>query len=238
MDLIPRHQQPNTPHTEETTMRLFHICVVGALMTIGLSSQSLIGQEMKEHAGDHGGAMEADMKGHPYEMDKAHSLVSFRIRHLGVAYVRGSFRDVKASIHLDPTDVATLATEAVIAVESVDTGNENRDNDLRSDGFFDAAQFPEMKFASTGVSDVSEDGTFKLHGQLTIRDVTRDIVLDAEMTGPIVHRGTERLGFVANTRIDRFDYGLQWSAMTEAGGLIAGRDVDISVEVEARRSLE
>jgi len=181
---------------------------------------------------------EAHMAGNVYEFDQAHSQVTFRIRHLAVAYVRGTFHDVKASIFLNPADVTTLATEAVIAVNSVDTGNEKRDNDLRSADFFDVAQFPEMKFASTGVSDVGDDGTFKLHGQLTIRDVTKDVVMDAEMSGPIVNRGQERLGFVATTRIDRFDYGLQWDAVTEVGSLVAGRDVDITVEVEAKRKLE
>lgn len=213
-------------------MRSFHIHAVGALVVIGCSFQSLSAQELGE------ADTEAHMKGHSYEMDQAHSQVSFKIRHLAVANVRGIFRDVNASIFLDPADITTLTTEATIAVAGIDTRNEDRDNDLRSDNFFDVANFPEMKFASTGVSDVADDGTFKLHGQLTIRDVTRDVVLDAEMSGPIVNRGQERIGFVATTRIDRFDYGLQWSTLTEAGGLVAGRDVDITIEVEARRPIE
>lgn len=188
------------------------------------------------HAG-HGG-MDAHMAGHSYRIDKAHSQVSFKIRHLGVANVQGVFPDFEAQIQLDPTDITSLSTEAVIAVASVDTRNDNRDKDLRSPNFFDVETYPEMKFASTKVTDVEADGKFKLHGQLTIRDVTRDVVLDAEMSGPIVNRGQERLGFVATTRIDRFDYGLTWGALTEAGGLVAGRDVDITIEVEAQRPLQ
>ena len=220
-------------------MRLSLRYAVGAVVAIGLSFQSVSAQETKEPSEDHAPAgMEAHMRGYPYEMDPAHSQVTFKIRHMGVANVRGRFDDVNASIFLDPTDITTLSAEAVISVASVDTENERRDNDLRSDNFFDVATFPEMKFAGTGVSDVGDDGTFKLHGQLTIRDITKDVVLDAEMSGPIVSRGQERIGFVATTRIDRFDYGLKWDALTEAGGLVAGRDVDITVEIEARRPVE
>jgi polyisoprenoid-binding protein YceI len=203
-----------------------------------LAAGNLSAQETEDHAKHGAAAADAHMMGHVYEMDPAHSQVGFKIRHLAVANVRGIFRDVETSIVLDPADVTTLATEATISVQSVDTGNENRDSDLRSDGFFDVEQFPEIRFASTGVSDVGDDGTFKLHGQLTIRDVTKDVVLDAEMLGPIAHRGSERIGFVATTRIDRFDYDLKWNAMTEAGGLIAGRDVDITIEIEARREVQ
>lgn len=213
-------------------MRSFLTYAFSALVVIGYSFLSVHAQEMEE------AGVEAHMKGHPYEMDLAHSQVTFKIRHMGVANVRGRFHDVTASIFVDPTDITTLATEAVIGVSSIDTENEKRDADLRSDDFFDVANFPELKFASTGVTDVGNDGTFKLHGQLTIRDVTKDVVLDAEMAGPIVNRGQERLGFVATTRIDRFDYGLKWNALTEAGGLVAGRDVDITVEIEARRKVE
>jgi len=204
------------------------------LFTAMLFTGVLNAQDMPGHEGMH----ETHMMGHSYEIDANHSQVGFKIRHMAVATVRGKFHDVKASIVLDPNDVSTLTTEAVISVASIDTENENRDNDLRSDGFFDVAQFPELKFASTGVSDVAEDGSFKLAGLLTIRDVTKEVVLDAEMSGPIVHRGSERLGFVAETTIDRFDYGLKWNALTEAGGLVAGRDVDIIIEIEARRKLE
>ena len=207
---------------------------VFAVFAATLFAGALNAQDTTGHEGMH----EAHMMGHSYEIDPNHSQIGFKIRHMAVATVRGKFHDVKASIVLDPSDVSTLATEAVISVASIDTENENRDNDLRSEGFFDVAQFPELTFASTQITDVGEDGSFKLHGLLTIRDVTKEVVLDAEMTGPIVHRGTERIGFAAETTIDRFEYGLKWNALTEAGGLVAGRDVDIIIEIEARRKLE
>lgn len=218
-------------------MKIYALAVSVLMLT--LTPRFVSAQEMKDSSQTDAPAMpEAHMAGFAYEFDQAHSQVTFRIRHLALAFVRGIFHDVNASIFLNPTDVTTLTTEAVIAVNSVDTHNEKRDNDLRSAKFFDVAQFPEMKFASTGVSDVANDGTFKLHGQLTIRDVTKDVVMDAEMTGPVVSGGQERLGFVATMRIDRFDYGLKWDAITELGSLVAGQDVDITVEVEAKRKVE
>jgi len=218
-------------------MKIYALAVL--TLMIGAFPQIAPGQETEDRSPTDGPiGSEAHMSGHSYEYDGAHSQVTFKIRHLAVSNVRGVFHNVNASIFLDPSDVTTLSTEAVVEVNSVDTGNERRDNDLRSDSFFDVANFPEMRFVSTDVSDVGVDGTFKLHGQLTIRDVTRDVVMDAEMSGPIVNRGQERLGFVATTRINRFDYGLKWDAVTETGSLIAGRDVDITVEVEARRKIE
>jgi polyisoprenoid-binding protein YceI len=172
-----------------------------------------------------------------YEYDTAHSSVGFSIVHLAVSKVAGRFDDVSVTAKLDPSDISTLETEAVMQVASINTNHEKRDADLQAEDFFAAESFPEASFKSTGVSDVGEDGTFRLHGDLTIRDVTRPVVLDAEMRGPVEVRGSERLGFSATAEIDRFDYGLKWNALTEAGGLVAGREVTLVIEVELKRSL-
>ena len=175
---------------------------------------------------------------HEYQYDKSHSSVGFSIVHLTVSKVSGHFDDLEVSISLDPSDPTTLQTEVVIQATSVNTNNENRDEDLRDEKRFDVANHPEITFKSTGVSDVMADGTFKLHGDFTMKGITKPIVLDGEMRGPAEAFGTERLGFSATTTIDRFDYGIMWNAMTEAGGLIAGREVTLVIEVEAKRSLE
>ena len=175
---------------------------------------------------------------HEFNYDPAHSSVGFTITHLAVTKIHGRFDEVAASIKLDPNDVSTLETEVVMQVASINTAHEKRDSDLMGEDFFAVDEFPELRFTSTNVTDVAEDGSFQLHGNLTIRDVTKPIVLDAEIRGPIVQRGTQRLGFSASTQIDRFDYGLKWSALTEVGGLVAGREVKLVIEVEARRSLE
>lgn len=174
-----------------------------------------------------------------YEYDVSHSTVGFSIVHLAVSNVQGRFDEVEVTARLDPGDLTTLETEAVMQIASINTAHEKRDADLQADDFFAAAEYPEMRFKSTKVTDVSDDGTeFKLHGDLTIRDVTKSIVLDGEMRGPVVNRGSERLGFTAEGEIDRFDYGLKWSALTEAGGLVASREVDLKIEIELKRDLE
>ena len=173
-----------------------------------------------------------------YDYDNSHSEIGFDIVHLAVSKVHGRFNEVDVSVKLDPADLSTLEASAVMKVASINTNHEKRDSDLQGEDFFAAETYPEMKFVSTGVSDIQEGGSFKLHGDLTIRDVTKAVVLDAEMRGPYEHRGTERLGFSAETELDRFDYGLKWDALTEFGGLVASREVDLVIEIELRRNLE
>ncbi len=175
---------------------------------------------------------------HEYEIDKAHSFVGFTIVHLAVAKVDGEFEDVSAEVSLDPADLTSLRIEAIMQVASINTKHEKRDGDLRGEDFFAVETYPEVRFKSTGVTDIAEDGSFKLHGDLTIKDVTKPIVLDAEMRGPVEAWGSERLGFSASTEIDRFDYGLKWNSLTEAGGLIASREVQLVIEVELKRPVE
>lgn len=171
-----------------------------------------------------------------YEIDGQHSAVRFKVRHLGIANVTGEFTEFAANLTMEPGDLSTLRTSARIDVASVDTGNETRDADLRSDNFFDAAQHPYIRFKSTGVSDVDGD-TFKLAGDLTIQGVTKPIALDAELLGTVPGPGgTERIGIVAAATIDRRDFGLTWNKLTEAGGVIVGHDVKLIIEIEAAQA--
>jgi polyisoprenoid-binding protein YceI len=174
---------------------------------------------------------------HQYDLDKAHSSVGFRVVHLGIANVDGVFHEHETTIELDPADLTTLSATTVIDVTSVDTGNNRRDDDLRSENFFEVATFPELTFTSTKVTDISDDGTFKLHGDLTIRDVTKPIVLDAEFRGPVAAMGKERIAFSAGGELNRFDYGLTWNKAIETGGLIVDEMVKLVIEVEANRAL-
>lgn len=167
-----------------------------------------------------------------WQLDKSHSNIGFKVRHLGISTVRGSFGSYDAQLTFDPEDLTTLRATATIDVASIDTQNERRDNHLRSDDFFNAEQYPQMKFVSKRVQNV-KGNTFQIVGDLTIRDVTKEVVLEAEMTGTTTMRGKRRVGFEAQTTVDRFDYNLKWGALTEAGGLVAGRDVTIVLELEA-----
>jgi polyisoprenoid-binding protein YceI len=170
-----------------------------------------------------------------YTIDKAHSSVSFRIRHLGISNVSGTFSDYDATIEMAGDDLASFRATASIQVGSIDTANQRRDNHLRSDDFFDAERFPAMTFESTGVRNVNGD-RFEIEGNLTIRDVTRPVVLTAERLGSAVGPdGSHRVGIEARTTVDRHDFGLNWNRMTEAGGVVVGRDVTIMLDIQAIR---
>ena len=138
---------------------------------------------------------------------------------------------------LDPQDLSTLKAEATFQIGSIDTGNERRDGHLKSDDFFNAEQYPTMTFVSTKVVP-GEDGTFELHGDLTIRDITKEVVLDGELLGTGMARNGMKVGIEASTKINRFDYNLKWDQLTEAGGLVVGEEVRILLELELNEQTE
>ncbi|MCY4158201.1 MAG: YceI family protein [Bacteroidetes bacterium] len=166
-----------------------------------------------------------------WSIDVAHSSISFKVRHLGISNVRGEFLSYDARIEMDESDLSSLTVEATIETASVDTGNERRDGHLRSDDFFGAEEFPTMTFVSTGVPEVDGEN-FQLEGDLTIRGVTKSIVLEGEFLGTAMMRDTERAGFEATTTVNRKDFNLSWDQLTEAGGLIVGHEVEISLDLE------
>ena len=166
-----------------------------------------------------------------WTIDKSHSQVAFKVRHLGISNVQGNFRDYDASVTLDPDDLETLQVEATIDVATIDTENERRDNHLRSDDFFNAEQYPSMTFVSKEVRNI-DGNAFELVGDLTIRDVTKEVVLEGALLGVGAQRDQRKAGFTAETTINRFDYNLQWDRLTEAGGLVVGEDVQIILELE------
>ena len=158
------------------TPRLLLALFVGTLMSLSSASASP-GDDDRNPA-------TAEVK--TYSIDAAHSSVSFKVRHLGLANVTGSFRSYEVDLAMDPDDLSTLRTEAVIQVESIDTGIDKRDDHLRSADFFEAASYPTIKFVSKEVRNI--DGSeFELVGDLTIRDVTREVVLEAEVVGTASH---------------------------------------------------
>lgn len=167
-----------------------------------------------------------------YQVDPSHSNLGFKVRHLGLSSVNGTFTEYEATATVDPADLTTLQAQATIQVASVDTGVERRDNHLRSDDFFNAEAHPTMTFVSTGVRNV-DGNEFELVGDLTIRDVTKEVVLEGELVGMAEMRGNTVLGFELEGRINRFDYGLKWNSLTEAGGLIVGEEVRLILELEA-----
>jgi polyisoprenoid-binding protein YceI len=169
-----------------------------------------------------------------WNIDQAHSEVGFAVRHLGISTVRGRFESVDATFELDPSDLTTFRTSAVVDVASINTRNTRRDNHLRSDDFFDAETHPQLTFVSKRVEDVDGE-TFRIVGDLTMRGTTREVALDARLAGRATMGDSERIAIEAETTVDRFDYGLHWDRITEAGGLVVGRDVRIILEIQGTR---
>src|SRR5690606_35519023 len=165
--------------------------------------------------------------------DPTHTRVGFVARHLMVSKVRGSFTDVSGEIVVTEDPTASTASVTIQAA-SIDTGVADRDNHLRSGDFLDVEKFPQLTFRSHGL-EVTEDG-FQLRSELTIKDVTREVTLDAEFEGVARSAwGQEVIGFTATTEIDREDFGITWNQALETGGVLVGKKVKVEIELEAIR---
>jgi polyisoprenoid-binding protein YceI len=173
------------------------------------------------------------MKAKTWNIDTAHSAINFAVRHMVVAKVRGRFGTWSGTVQLDPEDLARSTVEVEIDARSIDTGVADRDNHLRSADFLDVESFPTLRFKSTKVEKAGTD-RYKVRGDLTIRDVTREAVLDVEHAGQLKDPwGNQRAAFTATTSVNRGDYGLKWNQALEAGGVLVGERVDIELEVQA-----
>ncbi len=162
-----------------------------------------------------------------WNLDPAHTDVDFVVRHAGISKVRGSFGEVSGELTLaEDFTASTVAVE--IAVDSIDSGNEQRDGHLRSADFFDVEQFPTMTFRSTSVSGSAE--SFTLAGELTLHGVTRPVELRAELGGQAVDAfGATRVGFEAEGELSRKEFGLTWNAALEAGGVLVSDSVKLEI---------
>lgn len=173
-----------------------------------------------------------------WTIDPAHSLVQFSAKHMMITSVKGDFQDVKGTITADEAhpDRSTVAVE--IATASIDTRVQQRDDHLRSPDFLDAANFPTIRFRSRRVEGAHPKAgdEFRVIGDLTIRDVTREVTLDVVYEGQGADPwGGERVSFSATTRIDRRDFGLTWNQALETGGVLVGNVIRIDLEVQAVR---
>ena len=166
-----------------------------------------------------------------WNTDPAHSSFEFAVRHMVVSTVRGRFDDFAVEADIDENDLTASRGTVTVKTASVDTREQQRDAHLRSADFFDAETYPDMTFVIKRVDGA--DGDYLITGDLTIKDVTREVALDAEITGPVADPwGNTRLGLSARGKLNRKDYGLTWNVVTEAGGLLVGDDVKISIEAE------
>lgn len=167
-----------------------------------------------------------------YTLDVAHSRVGFSVKHMMISKVRGSFNVFEAAITVADDPLATAVT-ASIDMASVVTGQEGRDQHLRTGDFFEAASYPTMTYRSNGITGHRGD-RFLIAGELTIKDVTRPVELTADIEGiALSPQGQQVIGFTASAEINREDFGLSYNQALETGGVVIGKEVKIEIEGEA-----
>jgi polyisoprenoid-binding protein YceI len=168
----------------------------------------------------------------PFQIDSAHSEIQFTVRHMMVSRVRGVFEKWGGTIALDVENPANTTVDVWIDAASINTKDAQRDGHLRSADFLDVENYPKITFKSTSV-ELTGENTAKLHGDLTIRGVTRPVTLDVTYNGSAKSPwGSISYGFSASTTINREDWGLTWNAALETGGWLVGKEVRIDIELE------
>jgi polyisoprenoid-binding protein YceI len=168
-----------------------------------------------------------------WKIDPAHTAAQFAVKHLMISTVRGNFRNVNGTINWNESDVTKSTVNVTIDASTVDTGEQPRDKDLKSDKFFDTADYPTLTFKSTKVEQAGS-GKLKVTGDLTIRGVTKQVVLDVDGPSASVKDpwGNTRSALSASTKINRQDFGVKWNASIDGGGVVVGDDVNITIDLE------
>jgi polyisoprenoid-binding protein YceI len=172
-----------------------------------------------------------------WNLDPVHSTAHFKVRHMMISNVTGEFTVMAGTLHLDSTDITKSTLEASVDVSSINTKELQQNAHLKSADFLDAKKFPELHFRSTRIS-TKADGNLTVFGKFTIHGISREVVLQVTRpNGPIKDPyGNVRLGISAAAHINRKDYGLEWNATLEAGGVLVGEEISITLELEFVRT--
>ncbi|MCL4548215.1 MAG: YceI family protein [Bacteroidetes bacterium] len=171
-----------------------------------------------------------------WSIDKAHSKVQFSATHLIISEVTGEFKNFDGSVETSGDDFSNAKVNFTIDVNSISTDNEQRDNHLKSDDFFNAQKYPKMTFVGKSMQKVG-DNKYKLVGDLTIRDITKQIALDVTYNGTVKDPwGNTKAGFKITGELNRFDYNLKWNVLMEAGGAVVGKMIGITINLELQKS--
>lgn len=166
-------------------------------------------------------------------IDPAHSEIAFKVKHLMITYVQGTFKDFDATFSTSGEDFMTSEIDFWMNTASIDTGDAKRDEHLKSPDFFDVEEFSQITFTGKSHEKVDNDGGFTLNGDLTIKGITKAVKLGVEFGGVMKDPwGNEKAGFTISGKISRKDWGLNWNAALEAGGVLVSDEVRISCEVE------
>ncbi|MGH2508952.1 MAG: YceI family protein [Ktedonobacteraceae bacterium] len=168
-----------------------------------------------------------------WNIDPTHSQVTFSVKHMVVSTVRGNFKVFRGKMEIDEANPANSWVEAEAEISSIDTREPNRDKHLRSSDFFDAETYPTITFKSKVVEPISND-EFRVLGDLTIHGVTKEVLFNTEYSGQVRDAyGKQRAGLVAKASINRRDFGLNWNAPLEAGGVVVSEKVNIEIDLAA-----
>ena len=167
-----------------------------------------------------------------FTLDQPHTYIGFSVKHMVITNVKGRFGEFDGEFEFDPKTKTLTGGRVIIKTASVDTGIAKRDEHLRSEDFFDAVRYPEITWVFTkAVLLGGSQG--RVTGDLTIHGITKEVVLTGELLGSVVDPwGNRRVGFTAQGVVNRFDYGLKWNQLLEAGGLVVGEEVRLVIEVE------
>lgn len=167
-----------------------------------------------------------------WQIDSAHSEINFSVRHMMISKVRGTFESFSGSVNFDENNPTNTTVDISIDAAGINTREDQRDGHLRSPDFLNADEFPTLTFKSTKVEQIDENNG-KLYGNLTIRGVSKPVVLDVEYAGQAKSPwGTTSAGFSAKTSINRNDWGLTWNQALETGGILVGDKIAIEIELE------
>lgn len=170
-----------------------------------------------------------------WAIDTAHSEITFKVKHLVVTTVTGKFDSFEGTVETSSDDFNNASISFSADVNSINTGNADRDGHLKSDDFFNAASFPKLTFTSTSFTKTG-DNEYKLIGDITLRDVTKTIELTAEYGGTVVDPwGNTKAGFEINGKLKRKEFGLKWDALTEAGGAVVSDEVKLHLNIELHK---
>ena len=199
-----------------------------AFMAFGLKSNKMIGIKASES----NTIAVANPNATTWTLDRSHSSISFSIEHLMVSEVEGKFRKFEGTMTGEKADYTDAAVDFAADVNSIDTDDDKRDGHLKSDDFFNAEKYPQIKFKSKSFKKLAGN-KYLLTGDLTIRDITKSVSWSV-ISKPMVKDpwGNNKAGFTASLTVNRFDYNLKWNTLTEAGGAVVGKDVKIKVNVE------
>jgi polyisoprenoid-binding protein YceI len=165
-------------------------------------------------------------------IDKAHSQIRFKVKHLMITTVTGSFSDYDVSVETEEDDFTTAHILFTAQANSISTGSAERETHVKSPDFFDVEKYPELKFVSTNI-EKKKDNNYKLQGNLTIRNITKKLLLNVEFTGFVKDPwGNNKAGFIITGKLKRKKFGLVWNVITDAGSLLVGEEVKIECEVQ------